>query len=326
MNPPRVSLVIPTRNGSHHLLECLPSVARQTLQPYETIVVDNASTDGTPELLRSQFPWVKLIQLGGNYGFAHAVNRGIEATVGELVALLNDDTEIDPDWLRELVGGIESDPHIGSVASKMVNFFDRSLIDAAGDGLGRSGVPESRGHGKPDAPSFNDRGFVFGACAGAALHRRSCLEEVGLLDEDFACHFPKLNLVISHFEDVDLSFRLQLAGYRCLYTPTAVCFHKRGATVGRAPAHLFQSLERNLLNLYVKNFPLALILRKLPVILAARTLHFLRAVRDGRGTAFVLGVLKGIGQIPRSLSKRQEIQKKRRVPAFYLGQFMGRKR
>jgi GT2 family glycosyltransferase len=324
MNASRVSIVIPTRNGKEHLLDCLPSVARQTIQPRETIVVDNASTDGTTELIRSQYSWVKLVQLDGNYGFAYAVNRGIEASVGEYVALLNDDTEVDQDWLRELVAAVESDLGVGSVASKMVNFYDRNLIDAAGDGLGISGVPTNHGQGKPDAPLFNKQKYVFGACAGAALYRRSCISEVGLLDEDFASHFRKLNLVISHFEDVDLAYRLQLAGYRCLYTPKAICYHKRGATVGRAPAHLIQSMERNLVNLYAKDVPFALLLRLLPKILAARTLHYLRAVRSGRGTAFILGITKGIGQIPKSLPKRRDIQRKRKVPALYLGQFMQR--
>ncbi len=324
MTASHVSIVIPTRNGKEHLLDCLPSIARQTLKPHETIVVDNASSDGTDELLRTQFPWVRLIPLDGNYGFAYAVNRGIEVSVGEYVALLNDDTEVDQDWLRELVRGMESDSEVGSVASKMMNFFDRNLIDAAGDGLGISGVPTSLGQGKLDAPVFNEQIYVFGACAGAALHRRSCLGEVGLLDQDFASHFSKLNLVISHFEDVDLAYRLQLAGHKCLFVPGAVCYHKRGATVGQAPAHLIQSMERNLVNLYAKDVPFALLLRILPKIVAARTLHYLRAVMGGRGSAFMLGVLQGIGQLPKSLPKRRDIQGKRNVSASYLGQFMQR--
>ena len=201
---------------------------------------------------------------------------------------------------------MDADPEVGSVASKMLNFFDRSLIDAAGDGLGISGVPLNLGQGKPDGPRFNEQTHVFGACAGAALYRRSCLQEVGLLDEDFASHFRKLNLVISHFEDIDLAYRLQLAGYRCLYVPTAVCYHKRGATVGRAPAHLIQSLERNLVNLYVKDVPLPLLLRLAPMILAARSVHFLRAVMSGRGVAFIQGVLRGLGQVPANLPKQTE--------------------
>jgi len=279
---------------------------------------------GTSDMLKSEFPWITLIQLDGNYGFAYAVNRGIEASRGEHVALLNDDTEVDQDWLLELARGLESDREVGSVASKMLNFSDRTLVDAAGDELTRSGTPMSRGHGEPDGDVFTKPTYVFGACAGAALYRRSCLDQVGLLDEGFATHFRKQGIILSHFEDVDLAYRLQLAGYRCLYVPTAICYHKRGATVSSRTPYVVQVMERNLVNLYAKNTPLALLLGISPIIVAARARHFVRAVGSRRGSAVIRGFLQGIGQLPSSLRKRREIQRKRKVPAFYLRQFMRR--
>ena len=134
-----VSLIIPNWNGREILGTCLDAVRLQSLVPHEVIVVDNGSTDGSEEFIRQNYPEVHLILLGVNIGFAGAVNRGIEWATGIYIALLNNDTEPDRDWLKALVTRLESSPESGSAACRMVDFFDHSLLDGAGDFLSRVG-------------------------------------------------------------------------------------------------------------------------------------------------------------------------------------------
>jgi len=310
MTEPAISIVIPNWNGLVHLRDCLEAVGRQTLRPLETILVDNGSDDGSFDFVRDSFRGVHLIGLSRNYGFAYAVNRGIEAARGELIALLNNDTEVDARWLELLASALVENEKAGSAACKMLNFFDRDIIDAAGDVLTRSGSPFSRGHGMKDDGSFDTRSPVFGACAGAALYRRKLFADVGLFDEQF----------ISYYEDADLAFRAQLAGFTCTYVPQAVCYHKKGATTGsQYPARM---MERNLTAYYVKNFPWVVLMRKLPMILGGRVRRIFRSMLAGRGRSTWRGVLEGCLLIPSMLVKRHAVQRLRIVTSGYLCSFM----
>jgi hypothetical protein len=180
-----VSVVIPTWNGRALLDVALASLERQTLAADEVIVVDNGSSDGTVEHVRSRWPSVTLVALPTNTGFAAAANRGIDRASGEVVALINNDIELHPDFLRELVGALEVDPGVASAAAKMLRFDDRAVIDAAGDTLRWSGIALQRGQGEADHGQYDAPGRVFSACAGAAAYRRSAFEEVGSFDEAF---------------------------------------------------------------------------------------------------------------------------------------------
>lgn len=312
--PPTVSVVIPNWNGLVHLKDCLDAVGRQTLRPLETVLVDNGSIDGSLEFVRRNYPHVHLIGLPRNLGFAYAVNRGIETARGELIALLNNDTELDDRWLENLVSAIAGDSTLGSVACKMLNFYDRSVVDAAGDGLTRFGSPYSRGYAQKDVEAFGTRELVFGTCAGAGVYRREMFERIGLFDEDF----------VSYYEDVDLSFRAQLAGFKCLYVPEAVCYHKRGATGAKSLDYPIRMQERNLTACHVKDFPLVLLIRKFPFLLAARVRRIYRSSLAGYGKATLQGFVEGFALVPRMLRKRRAVQRTRRVSAAYVNSLMRR--
>ena len=217
---PLASIVIPNWNGAHHLPDCLDSLRRQRYPRFEVILVDNGSTDGSLALLAQTYPEVRLIALGENWGFAPACNLGMRAARGEILVLLNNDTETDPGWLEALVAAFERWPGAGAVASKMLLFDRRDHLHTAGDFYRLDGTPGNRGVWQRDEGQFYEQEPVFSACGGSAAYRRAMLDQVGLLDESFffSC------------EDVDLGWRAQLAGWACVYAPGAIVYHKVSAT------------------------------------------------------------------------------------------------
>ena len=305
-----VSVVIPNWNGKHHLAICLDSLRRQTLQPEEVVVVDDASTDGSVEFLREAYPWVLLIARERNEGFTATVNAGIAASRGTLIALLNNDTELHPDWLASLVETLRDTPAAGSAASKMLRFDDRSVLDGAGDSLSRAASPYTRGFGEPDDGRYGVRENVFGACAGAALFRRRVFDTVGAFDEDF----------VAYYDDIDLAFRAQLAGFACVYVPEAICYHKRGASSGREGTRLG---ERNLTAVHVKDVPGPLLIVLSPLILLSRLRRLYRQIRQGAGGPALRGFLQGVGLIPAMVRKRRDVQRLRRVSLRYVVSLLG---
>ncbi len=309
-----VSIVIPNWNGWELLKACLEAIRRQTYPSIETIVVDNGSTDESCERLRAEYPEVHLIALPVNAGFAAAVNRGIMDASGPLVALLNNDTEPDPEWISRMVARLDASPDSGSVACMMINYFDHSLLDGAGDMLSRSGLPFTRGFGEPDDGRYSQSDEVFGPCAGACLYRKSVFERIGLFDEHF----------VSYYEDVDVAFRAQMAGFRCVYAPDARCFHRRGATAKRLGPYAAEMQERNTYILYAKTIPCGLLLRKLPYIVAGRVRHWIRAARDGNGTAVARGFVRGVKALPHAIAQRKDVQSRRTIPLSSLEHWFGK--
>ena len=312
--PPRVTVVIPNWNGRKFLDLCLTSLRRQSFQNFETILVDNGSTDDSVTYVEQNFPEVRVLSLDENRGFSAAVNAGILASRSEYVALLNNDTEADPGWLETLIGSADSCPEAGFFASKLVDFWDRRLLDGAGDVLRRSGLPYRLGHGELDRSQYDSLAFVFGACAAAALYRRSMLDDVGLFDEDF----------FAYCEDGDLSFRAQLAGYRCLYVPGAIIYHIGSAsTGGKRSATATRLGTQNSVNLLVKNLPAALVLRSLPSLLAGQLSRVVVTSSSSAALRAHLGGLAGAWRLlPRMLKKRKEIQNRSRVSDSYVHQFL----
>ncbi len=303
--PSRVTVVIPNWNGERFLDLCLGSLRRQTFRDFETVLVDNGSTDGSPERARLGFPEVRVIPLGENRGFAAAVNAGISASTTDLVALLNNDTEQDPGWLQALVRAADGHPEAGFFASKLVDFGDRRLLDGAGDALRLSGLPYRLGHGERDRGQFDLPAYVFSACAAAAFYRREMLDVVGLFDEDF----------VSYCEDGDLSFRAQLAGYRCLYVPDAVVYHMGSATTGgKRSATATRLGTRNSISLLVKNLPLSALPHVLPFFVLGQLARLLVASATGTLGPHLRGLAEARRALPLMLEKRRGIQGKRKVP------------
>ena len=299
---PDVSIVIVTWNGRRYLDECLDAVAAQKGPSVETILVDNASTDGTVDYVRDRFPWVRVVALGENRGFAGGTNAGAREARGRFLALLNNDAVPEPGWLQALIAGIDEGSGTVLVTSRIVYMGDPGVIDSAGDGLLAWGGAFKRHHGA-GVESALESMEVFGVCGAACLMPRRVFEELGGFDEDFFA---------SH-EDVDLSYRARLLGYRCRYVAGAVVRHHGSATIGRASEFAVFHGQRNLEWMYLKNTPAALLVRTLPghaVYTAAACLYF---ARIGMLGPFVRAKLAAAAGLPGMLRKRTEIQRTRRV-------------
>lgn len=300
-----VSIVIPNWNGRKFLAPCLESLLAQSYKNIEIIVVDNGSQDGSCEFLKNEFPQVNLIALDHNTGFSVAVNKGIKASVGNFVALINNDTKADIYWLEKMVNALTNHTEIGSVACKMLSLDNPKLIDGAGDGLRRGGLPGRIGHGQLDVGQFDQERYVLGACGGAVLYRKSMLEDIGLFDEDF----------FAYLEDVDLALRAQSAGYKCLYVPEAIMYHLGCGTTGSGYNKLVVRLScRNNINMMVKNFPTPILCEFLPQIIFWQS-YYLAAViiRKGSILAWLSGVFDALRLLPKMLHKRKQINEKRKL-------------
>jgi GT2 family glycosyltransferase len=292
-------VIIPNWNGARWLPGCLESLAGQTLQPAEIIVVDNGSTDGSLELLRERYPAVRVIELGRNTGFAFAANRGIEAAGGDQVALINTDVELEPAWLGRMTRALESDLAAASVASKMMDLRERDRFYDAGDILRRDGACEQRGRFRHDDGRYDEPGSVFAACAGAALYRRSAVLSLGGFDERF----------FAYLEDVDLGLRLRLAGWTCVYEP-AVAYHASEGSSGALSRPMQTLVERNTLLLVAKAFPL----RWLPLVLYRQLSWAWHARGEGRLRAQLHGVVSAVPLLPQMLRDRRALRASAVVP------------
>lgn len=241
------TIVIPNWNGLVHLEECLTALRGQTLSPARVLIIDNASTDGSEGYVREQFPEVEWVQMPENGGFSYAVNEGIRRADTEYVALLNNDTAVEPGWLEALVAALEQHADYDVAASRMILYYDRHLMNAAGDVYQLlRGVGKNRGLLRP-VERYGETCRVLAACAGAALYRRSLFDEVGLFDEGF--------FLVS--EDMDISLRALIAGKKTIYVPSAVVFHKLRATIDTEPSEKMVLLAaRNEAMVVGKDLPL----------------------------------------------------------------------
>ena len=298
----QVSVIIVNWNGRHHLEECLDSLGGQTFKHFETILIDNGSQDGSVSWVREKFPWVWVLGLPENTGFCYANNLGYEISRGRFIALLNNDTRVEPGWLFCLYSQMRKDERIGICASRIVRYDNPNILDAAGDGYDFSGVGFRRGHGE-HAERYEHGGAVFGACAAAAMYRKNMLEDIGFLDESF----------FAVGEDIDLCFRAKMAGYQCLYVPEAIVYHKISQTIGvESDFQIYQS-RRNVEYVYFKNMPLVLMVLTLPMHLIYNLLTFVQAFRQGGVTVFLKAKGDFLKNFKKTSPKRREIQAQRKI-------------
>lgn len=299
---PMVGVVIVNWNGRIHLERCLDAMACQITRSFEVVVVDNGSADGSAEMVRQRFPHVRLLCQPRNLGFAEANNVGIRLLSNPFVATLNNDTEPRPDWLDQLTAPALVDERVGMVASKMLFAHRPGVINSAGIAMDRVGIAWDRLGGRPDRGAGPVE-EVFGPCAGAALYRRSMLDEIGLFDQEF----------FAYLEDVDLAWRARLAGWKCLYAPAAVVSHVHSATgVEGSPFKSYQ-LGRNKLWTIAKNYPSPQLYLALPMIAAYDLAAVLYGIVARRDLAALRGRLAGLCGLPRQWRKRRGVQKLRRV-------------
>lgn len=310
----QVTVVIPNWNGRQWLEVVLPSLAKQRFKGFRTVVVDNGSSDGSVEYMHQHWPDVEVILLAKNIGFAPAVNKGIEVADTPYVALLNNDIELDPAWLKELVAAAEKHPEAGSVASKLLDFKDRTRFESAGIDFSWYATPVKRGDNKPDEGQFDEPMWIFAAIAGAALYRRQALEDVGLFDNDF----------FAYHEESDWSFRAQLRGWKCWYEPSAVAYHVGGATSGRITNFALYLTNRNLVWLVLKNYPAGALIRHSPKLAFSFAKTLWGAVK-GR---WIGTLLKAWGaallKTPKMIGRRRQIQAGRKVSIETLNQVIGK--
>ena len=278
-----VSIVIPNYNGKHFLEDCLKSVFAQNIENQEVIVVDNGSTDGSLEYLKT-FPGVRVIVLDKNYGFCRAVNEGIWAAESEYVILLNNDTEVDKNFAGELLEAIKADEKIFSCSSKMVQFHNRQLMDDAGDYYCALGWAFGRGKGD-SVEKYQESKDVFAACAGAAIYRKKMLESLGYFDEK---HF-------AYLEDIDIGYRARIHGYRNVYAPKAIVYHVGSGFSGSTHnAFKVKLSSRNNVYLAYKNMPFLQIILNIPFLLLGHGIKWLFFLKKGLGKEYAMGLREGI--------------------------------
>ncbi len=290
--PTFISVVVVNYNGQHHLERCLPSLAAQTYPAFEVVVVDNASTDGSVEWLAAHFPNVRVVGAPHNLGFAAGNNLGIRQARGDLIATLNNDTEVEPDYLERLAAPM-CEPRVGACAALMLEFEHRDRIDSAGIGLDRAGFAWNL-HAGQRAENLGETREVWGACAGAALYARAMLDEIGLFDEDY----------FGFYEDVDLAWRARRAGWKCLFVPGARVYHVHGGSFRHGSAQKLYLLARNRWWTTLKNYPMPALALNLPLIVAADLLSLLRALVRHRSLAPLRGRVDAWRTARRAWTKR----------------------
>ncbi len=302
---PTVAVAILNYNGRRLLDVVLPSLAAQVYRDFETVVVDDCSTDDSVAYLHEQHPEVRVVGTGPtNVGVAAALNIAVRSARSELVALLNNDIELDPDWLGELVAALERHPEASSASCKLLNYWRRGELDGAGDIFTSAGIAGRRGHGELDRGQYDRDECVFAPTAGAALYRASALAAVGPFDESF----------YAYFEDADWGMRAQLLGHHCRYVPSAVAYHMGSATTrGELDPKYLLLLRRNLLVLLLKDLPSSFLLRNAPRIVWAQ-LHLLaRSARAGGLAVHMRALVDLLRGAPRWLRARRDIQRRRAI-------------
>lgn len=315
MTAPRVAVVIPTYNGLRYLVPCLESLRRQTYRDFATLVVDDGGTDETAAVIARDFPEVGLLRLGANGGLARAQNAGIAATTSAFVAVLNNDTEAEPEWLARLVAAADARPEAWAVAGKLRLHDRRHVLHAAGDGFGADGVPRNLGVWEEDRGQWDGGAWLWGPQGGAALFRRAALAALSApgigtpYDESF----------FMYCEDVDLNWRARLAGYETAFAPDAVVYHHLSATGGGALASYY--VGRNMLAVLVKDVPADLLRRHWRAMLAAQ-LRFavagVRHIHEEAARARLRGQLAVFAMLPHLLAARRATLARRRVASAAL--------
>ena len=251
LTQPIISVIIVNWNGKHLLGECLSSLFEQTATEIEIIVVDNGSQDGSADYVQELFPQVRLVQLQKNLGFAGGNNAGLRIACGKYVALLNNDTKVDPLWLANLLREAEASPHsVGMWASKILSYDNPDTIDNVGlllypDGLGRGKGRLEKDNGQFDTPG---EALFPSGCAG--LYRKNMLDEIGFFDEEF----------FAYADDVDIGLRARIAGWRCTYVPSAKVYHKYSSSSSAYSPFKAFLVERNRIWILLKYFPVELII------------------------------------------------------------------
>ncbi len=305
----KVSVVVPNWNGANSLPACLDSLIIQAVT-HNIIVIDNGSFDNSLKILKDKYPQVELVALPSNIGFAGGVNAGITQAIekgADYIALFNNDAIADKHWLENLIGYLDKHLKTGIVTSKILE-GDGNHIDSTGEMYTIWGLPYPRGRGERSSVIYDQDAVVFGASGAASLYRAKMLKEVGLFDKDF----------FAYYEDVDLSFRAQLAGWKVGYQPKALVYHQIGATTGDIKGFTTYQTMKNLPWLMWKNVPARLLLTIFPRFTLAYWGFYFTSIRRGQFWPATKGILVSILKWPKKMFQRYKIQHSRKVTPAYI--------
>jgi GT2 family glycosyltransferase len=309
-----VTAAVLSYDGRHLLEVILPSLAAQRFRDFEVVVVDNGSTDDTVAWLKADWPEVEIVSLPRNIGVTAALNVCARSGRGELLGLFNNDLELEPDCLGELVAALEAHPEAGWAGAKLMDFHQRDVIDGAGDVFTWAATGGRRGHGERDRGQYDTPRAIFGACGGAALYRRGVLRQVGPFDEAF----------FAFYEDIDWDMRAQLAGFSCRYVPRAVAYHMGSATIGRGLTDFTRyHLWRNTLWIIVKDLPASAIVRHAHRLLLGQLVNLAVAVKDRKLGIWLRVWRDAVRGLPQVLRKRREVQALRSIDRRALEAIVG---
>lgn len=290
----KVSVVIPNYNGASFLLSCLQALEKQTFKDFETIIVDNHSSDNSCELVSQYSKEVTIVKLDQNRGFSYAVNRGIELSKTDYVLLLNNDAFLEADFIQTLYDRVIQDPKCFSCCGKMIQYGQKDKIDDAGDLYTIIGWAFQRGNGN-SVSSFDKDEKIFSSCAGAALYRKSAFQEIGMFEESF----------FAYLEDVDIGYRARLHGYYNFYCHKAICYHVGSATSGGKYSEFKVKLSaRNNILLAYKNQTRMQFIINLPFLFMGTFVKYIVFYKKGFGTVYLNGTFEGIQMVRKKIIKK----------------------
>lgn len=304
-------VVVPSWNGASELRACLDSLRAQSLKPH-VIIVDNGSADESVSIIEKDYTEMELIKHDVNHGYAGGVNPGFKRAIedgADYVAPFNNDAVADKNWLKNLVNYLDQHDEVGIAACKLLS-MDGSFLDSAGEFYSVWGLAYPRGRGETDVDAYDKQTELFAASGGASLYRVAMLKAIGLFDEDF----------FAYYEDVDLSFRAQLAGWKVRYVPSARVYHQIGATSGKIKGFTTYQAMKNLQLLYYKNVPRRYLWRIGWRLTLAQTFFLVRAFTRRQFWPALKGDLKGTWLVMTGGQKRRHIQRNLKVSEEYIWQ------
>ena len=292
-----ISIIVLNYNGIRYLKPCLDSITQQTCSNFETILVDNGSTDGSVDYIKKKYPCVEILTLPKNLGFSKGMNAGIKKARGEAIFLLNNDTVLDDGCLEFIEKAFKEYPKYLFFAPKMLNIKEKSVIDSGGI-IFKDYKSFDRGQGQKDDIFFSQEEEVFTGCGGAMVFRKEFFKKVGYFDDSF----------FAYYEDVDLGFQAQLKGEKCLFIPDAKVYHFRGATnILYSDYYVFHS-GKNGLNCMIKNIPTKLFLKNLRRLLMNHINEIVYFTKRGQGWVILKSKIAALLELPMMLKRRWKIQ------------------
>lgn len=309
----RVAVVVINYKAADDTIACVNALLKQSFSDFTIVVVENGSHDNSlkkiEELAKRHKEKVIPLYNDKNLGFTGGANTGITWAQSHnytYVALLNNDAVADKHWLESLIRRAKQNNECGIITSLLLH-IDGKTIDSTGEQYSTWGLSFPRDRNKK-ASAASTGGFVLGATGGASLYRMDMLDQIGLFDD----------IYFAYYEDIDLSFRAQLRGWKVYYEPSAIAFHKQGATSKKMPGFTVQQIFKNLPIVFIKNIPQELLLSIGVRLYFAYVLIFINAIKNGNASPAFKGLIKSIPATIHALKSRGNIQRSKKVSSDYI--------